>query len=323
MDTIKEKVYSNSSSDGANLTLADVLANGSNANLESISKVETFSANKIIANNQLLLNVENSDKTVQWGASDHPVTFFQFLGQDGNDFNLYSINRDEYVFKVDGDNNQIIFNEGGNARFKIDNDNKTVEFYSNDPYFQLDGENRRFRMGDYTYDWYGTWIDINDDANIKQILLKAGNGVKVNDYVLPKNDGTSGQVIKTDGAGTLSFEDLSGGVLVEVEQLDQSASISETVIYDDPHPRGMYRLNLYVEAQNLAIAGTVLTTLKWASNGQFKTYITDALALTSLNNSQVLCFSFMCGEDEAITYETTVAGLVGGSYNINIKLEKL
>lgn len=101
--------------------------------------------------------------------------------------------------------------ENSNAILTINNDEHSLKFYSNDPYFLVDGENRRFQLGDYTYDWYGTWIDINDNYSERYINLEANNGVRINNvYTLPTTDGASNQTIKTDGLGNLSWSSVVG-----------------------------------------------------------------------------------------------------------------
>ena len=67
----------------------------------------------------------------------------------------------------------ITLGESNNAHLTINNTTGVLEFYSNDPYFLVDGGNRRFQLGDYTQDWYGTFIDVNDDSSLKQISLHA------------------------------------------------------------------------------------------------------------------------------------------------------
>jgi hypothetical protein len=54
---------------------------------------------------------------------------------------------------------------------------------------------------------------IGDDTNITINIGPKGSGlVQISSaYTLPKNDGTNGQVLTTNGSGTLSFADASGG----------------------------------------------------------------------------------------------------------------
>jgi hypothetical protein len=58
---------------------------------------------------------------------------------------------------------------------------------------------------------------IGDDTNITINIGPKGSGlVQISSaYTLPKNDGTNGQVLTTNGSGTLSFADASGGDVVE------------------------------------------------------------------------------------------------------------
>ena len=78
------------------------------------------------------------------------------------------------------------------------NSTGSLLWYSNDPYFGLDGNARRFQLGDYTYDWYGTYIDVNDDVAQQYINLHAHNGVTVSNLA-----GGGSKVVTVDNNGLL------------------------------------------------------------------------------------------------------------------------
>ena len=59
-------------------------------------------------------------------------------------------------------------------------------------------------------------LNVDGDTNLRKGLRVEGNAniagrLTVNDYIFPQSDGTSGQVLKTDGSGNLSFSNESGG----------------------------------------------------------------------------------------------------------------
>ena len=76
-----------------------------------------------------------------------------------------------------------------------------LHYNYNDEFFQLDGNNRRFQIGDLTYDWYGTSIDINDNAANQSINLRANNGVTINNLA-----GNGSGVAGVDNTGLLSWQ---------------------------------------------------------------------------------------------------------------------
>jgi hypothetical protein len=67
----------------------------------------------------------------------------------------------------------------GTVYLRMTNDGE-LHYNYNDDYFLLDGHNRRFEIGDYTYDWYGTYIDLNDDVAQQYIFMRAHNGFTFN-----------------------------------------------------------------------------------------------------------------------------------------------
>jgi hypothetical protein len=67
-----------------------------------------------------------------------------------------------------------IFSGDSYSRLTVDHNNGTLDFNNNDSYFNIDGPNRRFRLGDWTGDWYGT-STIFDDGR-QTATYKANNG---------------------------------------------------------------------------------------------------------------------------------------------------
>lgn len=98
-----------------------------------------------------------------------------------------------------------IFNAGfNNTNLSING--AVLEYNSNDPWMVLDGSARRFQIGDLTFDFFGTWIDINDDSASQNITLHANNGVIVNNLA-----GNGAGLVGVDNTGLLSFQ--SGGAV--------------------------------------------------------------------------------------------------------------
>lgn len=95
-------------------------------------------------------------------------------GIGGGMFSIGNATQGINYFNLDGTGVITIGqSNNNNSRLTINNASQTLNWNSNDPYFNLDGSVRRFQIGDYTYDWYGTYIDINDDVSLKSINYQA------------------------------------------------------------------------------------------------------------------------------------------------------
>jgi hypothetical protein len=127
----------------------------------------------------------------------------------------------------------VTIGQGSNSRLTIDPNNSTLDWYSNDPYFKLDGANRRFQMGDYTYDWYGTYIDINDDVAERKINYHANNGhffynagsnsmLTVEPNALNQYDGVGSLIFSSSKTGGFQFYQTNGSHRDEVLDMENS-----------------------------------------------------------------------------------------------------
>lgn len=86
-----------------------------------------------------------------------------------------------------------------NTSLRVDATAQTMIYNSNDPWMMLDGANRRYELGDYTFDWFGTSIDINDDVASKSITLRATTTV-VNSGILFNQQTITGTASINDNA---------------------------------------------------------------------------------------------------------------------------
>lgn len=100
-----------------------------------------------------------------------------------------------------------------NSIFKIDNNTGVLSYYSNDPYLEFDGGNRRFRLGDYTFDWYGSFIDINDDVAEKSITLAAHNKVVIPFGNFGIGTTSPASLVDVQGSGSVLLDASDGGEL--------------------------------------------------------------------------------------------------------------
>ena len=111
------------------------------------------------------------------------------------------------------------------------------------------------------------------------------SNIRINDaYTLPASDGTSGQVISTDGAGNLSFTDASTGG-APIMYRDDFAGDGSTVLFQLANPVSnivqtqVYIDGTYQEKETYSVNGQDLTFLAAPPNG---TSI-EVISLTSIN----------------------------------------
>ena len=112
-------------------------------------------------------------------------------------------------------------------------------------------------MGDLTI--VGSTITTPSNADF--ILDPSGSGkVNINGaYTLPSSDGSTGQFLKTDGSGTLSFADLSLGDLTIVGSTITTPSNADFIL--DPSGSGKVNINgAYTLPSSDGSAGQVLQT---------------------------------------------------------------
>lgn len=113
-----------------------------------------------------------------------------------------------------------------------------------------------------------TAFDVYDSntGTIRFAVDANGAGVTINDtYTFPNSDGTSGQVLTTDGAGTVSWETVTGGtspILVgTILYTDLNAAISGTgmsFVFSGAKPSGKYSIRYFIE--------TVSTFVSYSGN---------------------------------------------------------
>ena len=106
----------------------------------------------------------------------------------------------------------------------------------------------------------------------------------------------------------------------------QTASIAPTNIATNL-PDGLYRVSYYARTTTAAVAGTMTVTIGW-NDGQARSNISAALSLTALSNAAISTpvelTTMRVANTSSITYETTVAGVVGNpQYELYITLERL
>jgi hypothetical protein len=125
-------------------------------------------------------------KTASGTGVNFTTTGFKFLYSDGTNINEISL-----ASPPGGSDTQIQFNSGGTA-------------FGGSANLTWDGSNVTIgAQGD---------LRLADSAGGEYVALQAPSTVASNiTFTLPGTDGTSGQVLQTNGSGTLSFGDVVGG----------------------------------------------------------------------------------------------------------------
>ena len=137
-------------------------------------------------------------------------------------------------------------------------------------------------------------LRVEDGAN-NEIIMTYANAVYIQSLLYPMSDGTAGQVITTDGSGTLSFADASGGGATNFNSLTDASTASLDVgkIYEpaiamlrvDNIGTSAYTINSHYSGNNptiYAISGTTLAfDLDNISGHPFELQDNTLTALTS------------------------------------------
>src|SRR6056300_1141987 len=125
-------------------------------------------------------------KTVSGTGVNFTATGYKFLYSDGTNINEISL-----ASPPGGSDTQIQFNDGGTS-------------FGGSANLTWDGSNVTIgAQGD---------LRLADSAGGEYVALQAPSTVASNiTFTLPGTDGTSGQVLQTNGSGTLSFGDVVGG----------------------------------------------------------------------------------------------------------------
>ncbi len=102
----------------------------------------------------------------------------------------------------------------------------------------------------------------------------------------------------------------------------QNASISATTVWT-AQVAARYRASAYLRTGSAGAAGTVLVTLLWTDDAAAKSKASGTVALTATTGEQDLTAFFYSASGGAIQYSTTVVGLVGATYALDVLVEKL
>jgi len=188
-------------------------------------------------------------------------TIFQNYG-NGMYYNSY--NGTSALLLDDG--RVTIFPQDNTAKLTIDHNTGTLDFNSNNSYFNLDGFNRRFRIGDWTYDWYGTSIDINDDPIAKTITYRALSG---NMFIGAVN--FADDIIDTIAATSANFNNRQLFNNSNIEVLDWGSSQlkdNSSTISLDWNNRNAKRSdnNITIDWQNCGLSNGFNQTLDWVNH---------------------------------------------------------
>jgi hypothetical protein len=161
-----------------------------------------------------------------------------------------------------------------------------------------------------------------DDTNIDFKLTPKGTGKLVLDGLnFPTSDGTTGQFLKTDGSGNLSFDDAGGGgKVLQVQNMTSTAETGttgstfvSTVLTDTITPSSTSSKILIIATGNLNNQGTA----EW-------TYATIARDGTNLGSSFGMTGVYSNGGDNhsacTMTYLDSPSSTSSLTYDVRIKV---
>lgn len=136
----------------------------------------------------------NTNVIVQNSGSEAGISLNN-TGAGGNSWNLISTSNGSgiggHAFSIGNASSGVSFlqfdsvgnillgqTNNNNSQLSTNNSTGVLQYYSNDPYFLIDGINRNGGMGDLSNDWSNTRINWDDAA--QTITLNANNGVQCN-----------------------------------------------------------------------------------------------------------------------------------------------
>jgi hypothetical protein len=155
-----------------------------------------------------------------------------------------------------------------------------------------DGQSSSSSGADYYFRVYG--LAYNDNY----VKVKS-SGLEVGDYLLPYTDGTSGQVLITDGSGAVSWEDTPTGTLISDADNDTKIQVEKSSDKDDIR---------------FDVAGTEVVTIDNSGYVGIGTSNPDArLNLLDSNRADLTLQILDNDAEQGIAFQNN-----GGAYNWNI-----
>jgi hypothetical protein len=167
------------------------------------------------------------------------------------------------------------------------------------------------------------------DTNINLQLSSKGSGkIKLNSFSFPTTDGTSGDVLKTDGAGVLSFGPAVGLKYLGQTSLTALTTITTVIPYDDTIPQnteGDQILSLTVTPTSATSKLLIFVDVTAGSNSTsrnvnvalFQDSTADALAATSDGNSVHMLHTMTSGTTSATTFKVRCGPSAAGTVYVN------
>jgi hypothetical protein len=297
------------------INISTTNSSNSNIGLNSAQSVSIYSANGNI-NNTSNGNITNdasgghrflssgifapsltnaiSDKRLMYNSSTGEFTYADTT-VGGGGTNYWDLTGTDIANNNSGN---VTIGQNSTSRLTVDSTG-SLNWYSNDPYFNLDGANRRFQIGDYTYDWYGTRIDVNDDFAARYIKNYAQNFYVIGDSVY-----TNGLMSAKDRNGIIEMGDINNDVNSTNLTLNDSA---QSIIYKANN--GHYFSTGQIFAPSISNAVSDKQLMYNSSTGEFA--YADTIQINNLLKTKV---------DTSIRVIAGIDLIGGGSLSSNITL---
>lgn len=163
----------------------------------------------------------------------------------------------------------------------------------------------------------------NATPNLTQgniFIGNASNQSSLSAYTLPITDGTAGQFLKTDGAGSLTFTDRADAVITELSIPDIDIQTDTNAFrFNCPYALTVTGLDLYVDQHSTTGNITVTVTNTTDSNSMISLSITGtntSATTTSVTNAA-------CDKGDIITFAITATPANAQGLRANLQFKRL
>src|SRR5210317_1811787 len=119
------------------------------------------------------------------------------------------------------------------------------------------------------------------------------NNIRINDaYTFPASDGSSGQVITTDGSGNLSFAEAGTSDAASVIYRDNFTGDGSTVAFDlqnsitDEDQKQIYIYGVYQEKDTYSVSGTTITFATAPISG----HSVEVISISAINTGPTVIY---------------------------------
>ena len=253
--------------------------------------------------------------------ADRTITFPNATGNvliDSQDLAL----SDNIKIKLGTGNDLEIFHNGTNSIIKdtADSGNSTIKYLAGTQTFQNKDANKTMAVFNAS-----SSIDLHYNGSKKFETTSSGiqttGTLNVNNaYALPTSDGTSGQFLKTDGSGALTFTDRADAIIIELSIPDIDIQTDTNAFrFNCPYDLTVTGLDLYADQHSTTGNITVTVTNTTDSNSMISLSITGtntSATTTSVTNA-------VCDKGDVITFAITATPANAQGLRANLQFKRV